>query len=363
MNSLPDADPRLHVVVLAGGTGSRFWPASTPARPKPVLSLGSSGTPLIVETMNRAGKLADPDKVSILAGEHLSGPFRAALPDLDPSRLWIEPEARGTAPVLAWAAHRIFRQDPAAAMISLHSDHTIEPEDAFAALLREGAALALREDLLLTVAVPPTRPETGYGYIRPGMAIGTTVRGSDAAEAFRVDAFVEKPDAETAGEYLQEGYLWNSGIFVFPVARFLEEIRQHAPEIGNHLELLDEGKVEEFFDRVPSISVDEAVLERTSRIGALRATFQWDDVGNWEAIARTTAPDPGGNYLRGKVHCVETWDSIAWAEDGPVVIFGLEGVVVVRSNGITLVTTRTRATDLKRLIASLPEDLREGRTS
>jgi len=362
MNSLPDADPRLHVVVLAGGTGSRFWPASTPVRPKPVLSLGSSGTPLIVETMERAGKLADSDRVSILAGEHLSGPFRAALPNLDPGSLWIEPEARGTGPVLAWAAHRILRQDPVAVMISLHSDHTIEPDDAFTSLLREGAALALREDLLLTVAVPPTRPETGYGYIRPGKTIGKRVGASDTADAFRVDSFVEKPDAETAMEYVSEGYLWNSGIFVFPVSRFLEEIRQHAPEIGDHLGLLDKGKVQEFFDRVPSTSVDEAVLERTGRIGALRATFQWDDVGNWEAITRTTAPDPDGNYLRGEVHCFEVQNSIAWAEDGPVVIFGLEDVVVVRSNGITLVTTRTGATDIKRLLAHLPASLREGRT-
>jgi len=359
MSSLQDVDRHLRVVILAGGIGSRFWPASTPGRPKPLLALGPSGRPLLAETVERASALAGEQAFAILTGAHLADPFLHALPELDPSAVWIEPRARGTGPVLAWAAHRLHAEDPHAVMVSLHSDHVIQPEAAFSPLLRQAASLALSEDLLLTIAVPPDRPETGYGYLRPGVQMGN--RGKGDPVAFRVDAFVEKPDAATAEAYIARGYLWNSGLFVFPVARFLEEIRIHAPEIAQHLPLLDGGEVEAFFEQVPSISVDEAVLERSGAVGAVRATFSWDDVGGWEALSRTRTADDEGNSTIGDVHAVDSRNNIAWAEDGSIVLFGVEGLVVVRSGGTTLVTTRARAPDLKALLARLPEQLREGR--
>jgi mannose-1-phosphate guanylyltransferase len=142
--------------------------------------------------------------------------------------------------------------------------------------------------------------------------------------------------------------------------RFLDEIRRHAPEIGDRLELLDAGEDARFFDEVPSISVDEAVMERSDRVGAVRAGFSWDDVGGWEALTRTLALDATGNALRGDVLAVDTKESVAWAEDGPVVLFGVEGLVVVRSGGVTLVTTRERAPMLKELHARLSPLLRKG---
>jgi len=356
---LQDVERHLRVVILAGGIGSRFWPASTPARPKPLLALGPSGRPLLVETVERAATLAGDRSFAILTGSHLADPFLRAVPELDPSVIWIEPRARGTAPVLTWAAHRLFAEDPNAVMVSLHSDHVVQPEAAFAPLLRQAASLALSEDILVTIAVPPDRPETGYGYLKPGAPLGDPAAGGPVA--FHVDAFVEKPDEETARAYLAHGYLWNSGLFVFPVARFLEEIRIHAPEIAKHLPLLDQGEVEAFFEQVPTISVDEAVMERSGAVGAVRATFSWDDVGGWEALSRTRTADVQGNSTLGEVHAVDTRNSIAWAEDGPIVLFGVEGLVVVRSGGTTLVTTRARAPELKELLARLPEHLRDGR--
>ena len=345
--------PVLWVTVLAGGVGARFWPASTPARPKPLLPLASS-RPLIRETVDRAAALAAADHVRVLTGAHLVGAFREALPELSEASFWVEPVARGTGPVLAWAAHRARRLEPGAVIVSLHADHLIAPVDAFTSVLREAVRIAADEDLLLTIAATPDRPEVGYGYLRPGEPL----RASGGVEAFKVGEFVEKPDAATAATYVSRGYLWNTGIFVLPAARFLEEIALHSPEIGPHLPLLDEGDEKAFFEAVPTISVDEAVFERSPQVGAVRATFQWDDVGGWAALARSLRADASGNRSFGDAHVVGSTDSVVWAEDGPVVLYGVDGIVAVRSGGVTLVTTREASPGLKELLAQLPPELR-----
>lgn len=344
--------------------GSRFWPVSTPSRPKQLLPLASD-EPLVADTLRRARALAPADRIRILAGEHLLEPFRSVLPDLPDDTYMVEPRARGTAPVLTWAAWTLHEQDPEAVLVSLHSDHVVEPEDAFRALIRDAARVAADEELLLTVAVEPDRPETGYGYIRPGDALPAPTDAHGASvpgvEAFRVDAFVEKPDRETAAEYLERGYLWNSGIFVWKAAVFLDEVRRRAPEIGELLPRLEAGDPEGFFAEAPKISVDEAVLERSDRVGTVKATFRWDDVGSWGALARTRRPDEHGNVAVGPVHAVDSRDVIAWSEDGtPVVLFGVEDLVVVRTGDVTLVADRSRAPRLKELLAELPEELRKG---
>ncbi len=340
--------------ILAGGIGSRFWPVSTWARPKQLLPLGSQD-PLIVDTVRRAESLAPASHIRILAGEHLVGPFRSVLPDLPEGAYLVEPEARGTAPVLAWAAWEVLRQDPDAVLISLHSDHVVEPPEAFAALLRETAELAARERALFTVAARPTRPETGYGYIRPGEPVE-----SENARAFRVGAFVEKPDAETAEEYLGEGYLWNTGIFVWPAAVFLEEVRAHAPEVARHLHLLEAGDTPGFFAACEPSTVDVAVLERTERICAVEATFDWDDVGNWLAVTRTRDADPAGNVVVGPGAAKDGAGNVVFSDDAPVVLWGVDELVVVRTADRTLVMPRDRAPDLKNLLAQLPPEMRDG---
>lgn len=354
MPPLRGTDSGLWVAVLAGGIGSRFWPASTPSRPKPLLALASE-QPLICDTVDRALSLVEPRRLSILSGDHLVSPFRSILPTLEEDNFWVEPKARGTGPVLAWAAHRIFQSDPDAILVSLHADHRIEPESSFSPLIRSAAEIARTEDILLTIAVSPDRPETGYGYIRPGEPL---VNGN-LLEAFWVGEFVEKPDLAAAEEYLSSGYFWNSGIFVLPVSRFLHEIRLHAPEIGGCLPLLDRGDDAAFFEEVPMVSIDEAVFERSGQVGAVKANFHWDDLGSWESLTRSLASDATGNCGLGDFHPVDSRDSVVWAEDGPVVLFGVDNLVVVRSGGITLVTSRQRSSELKQLLAHLPEKLKE----
>ena len=351
-------EPQLWITILAGGVGTRFWPASTPGRPKQLLPLASERS-LIEETVERALGLAREDRVRILTGSRLLHPFRRVLGELDPSTFLVEPQARGTGPVLVWAAWSIFREDPSAILVSLHADHAIRPREAFHALVLNAAEVAATTQHLLTVAVTPTRPETGFGYIQPGEVVA---RAGDT-DAFRVRSFVEKPDAQTAERYVGSGYLWNSGIFLWRAGLFLEEVRAVAPELGELIPLLEEGRVEQFFQEAPVISVDEAVLERSSRVAFVRATFEWDDVGSWEALGRTRPLDEDGNVLLGDAHAVDSCDNIVMAEDGSVVLFGVQGLVVVRSGSIFLVANRDRASELKSLLEVLPPKLRDPEAS
>ncbi len=349
-------DPHLHVIVLAGGIGARFWPASTPSVPKQLLPLGGD-RPLIRETVDRALRLVPPDRLAILTGSHLRGPIARTLPPETGKSFLVEPRPRGTGPALAWAAWTLARQDPEAILLSLHSDHVVSPEEEFLDSLRAACHIARTEDSLVTLAVPPTRPETGYGYIRPGAVLEP---GSpwDRFRAFRVRSFVEKPDVERARRYLRDGFLWNSGIFAWTARRFLEEVRIHAPEVATHLPLLEAGDTDGFFRTVPPISVDEAVLERSGRVASVEATFQWDDVGTWEALRRTRTADGDGNVALGASYPVAAQNNTVFAPDETVVLFGVEGLLVVRSGGITLVASRERAGELKELLKALPEALR-----
>lgn len=346
-SSSPPESP-LWAVILAGGVGSRFWPASTPARPKQLLALSGGGA-LIAETVERIAPLVPPGRIRILAGAALRDPMAAALPTLGPDAFMIEPQARGTAPVLAWAAHALVREAPDAVMASLHADHVIAPAARFRDALATAARLAAREQRLFTLGAQPTRPETGYGYIRTGAALDD--------DAFIVSAFVEKPDLPTAQRYVDEGYLWNTGIFVWPAALLLDEIRRHTPELAELLPLLDAGRIDEFFARSPALTIDHGVLERSDRIGVLRVDFEWDDVGAWDALARTHEADVSGNVGIGRTHFVDAANCIAWGEGGDVVVFGAEDMIVVQANGITFVAPRERAADLKTLLAALPDHL------
>jgi mannose-1-phosphate guanylyltransferase len=330
---------------------------STPGRPKQLLHLAGN-QPLIKDTLDRARGISPDDHIRILTGPRLRKPFGEALPDVSPHQYMVEPQAKGTAPVLVWAAWTLLQKDPEAVLVSLHADHAIQPQGAFQDLIRLGANLARDSGKLFTIAVPPSRPEVGYGYIRPGESIPAP----GALDAFLVKAFVEKPDRETAEAYLEAGYLWNSGIFLWRADVFLEEIRLFAPELARHIPLLEGGDVDGFFQAVPSISVDEALLERSQRVASLRATFQWDDVGCWEALSRTCSTDEEGNVVQGSVHLLESRENIVLAEEGEMVLFGVEGLVVVRRGDTILVAKRDRTPELKTLLETLPEGMRDPET-
>lgn len=340
-------------MILAGGVGARFWPVSTPERPKQLLPLGH-GDSLIGDTVQRILPLVGPERIRILTGEHLARALLGKVEGLTEQHVLVEPVARGTAPVLAWAATVVLQSDPDAVMASLHSDHVIRPAEGFRQQIRAAAVLANTEQRLITLGAQPTRPETGYGYIRAGKRIG-----QGDPEAYEVARFVEKPRRETAADYVRQGYLWNTGIFVWPARLFLEELKQTAPQLGSLLPLLDEGRTAEFFERAPTLSVDEGVLEKSQRVAVMPVEFEWDDVGAWDAVRRTRPSDSDGNVTVGNVSLLEAHGNIAWAEDGAVVLFGVDDLVVVRAGKITLVAARERTPELKSLLKHLPRSLRE----
>jgi len=336
--------------VLAGGSGTRFWPLSTPVLPKQFLALDGD-VPLLESAVARLEGLIPADHVLVITGKAFVDRTRELLQGIPPENVLGEPQPASTGPALTWATHVAATRDPEASVLSLHADWVIGDGAAFRLTAARALDVAENEDVLVTVGIVPTRPETGYGYIMPGSDLD--------GDARHVDRFIEKPDAENAAQLIAQGALWNSGLFAWTAHRFREEVVAHAPEIASHLALLEAGKVEEFFARVTPIAIDHSHFERSERVSVVPGRFPWDDVGTWSALGRVRDTDEEGNVLVGSAVSRGAKDCVIWAEDGPVVVDGLEGLVVVRANGVTLVTTRERADDLKTLLSTLPPELRE----
>lgn len=341
----------LFAVVLAGGVGSRFWPLSTPERPKQLLPL-ITGQSMLAETVSRLVPLVGRERVLILTSTRLRDAILAALPDLAPDQLLLEPRPAGTAAALAWAAAQVVaRGGTEARMVCVHSDWAIRDPERFRETLRAAATVAAARHSLATVGIVPTRPDPGFGYIQPGEALGD---GSA-----RVARFVEKPDRARAEQMVADRFLWNSGIFAWCANDLLEEIRAVTPELSAAMAKVAEG-AEAFFGAVTkSISIDVGVLERSRRVVVLPGDFGWDDVGTWSALQRVRTPDAQGNASHGRVHAREASGNVVHAEGSAVVLYGVQDLVVVVRDGVTLVTTIDRATDLKALVDELPADLRE----
>jgi mannose-1-phosphate guanylyltransferase len=339
------------VVILAGGVGSRFWPLSTPSRPKQLLALVDD-RPLLVNTVARLSAIAEPGRTLILTNASLAGAIANAVPDIPRENIVAEPKPAGTAAALAWAAREIERRSSSdATMICVHADWAIQDDNGFRAALIAAERVAIEEQALVTVGIVPTRPDPGFGYIQPGSRTE-----SGALEVMR---FVEKPDRTTAERMVHQGYLWNSGIFAWRVGDFLDEVREHTPEVSVALKDAAPRGLDAFFDAVTPISVDNGVLERSSRVRVVPGDFGWDDVGTWAALRRVKASDSQGNVSSGRTHALDAGGNVVHAEGNAVVLYGVSDLVVVTRGGLTLVTTTDRSADLKTLIDQLPPDLRD----
>jgi mannose-1-phosphate guanylyltransferase len=337
-------------VVLAGGVGSRFWPLSTPERPKQLLPLVGE-QPMLQEAVERLAPLVPIERVLVLTNASLADAVRTLLPALPSENVVAEPRAGGTAAALAWAANEIARRGGATAvMISVHADWSIGDPAAFRETLARAADAADAHASLVTVGVVPSRPDPGFGYIEPGAPLADGAR--------RVARFVEKPSRERAASMVAEGFLWNSGIFVWRAGDFLEELAAHTPEVAPAL-VANAGDLGAFFAAVTPISVDVGVLERSGRVLVLPGDFGWDDVGTWAALRRVRQRDDHGNATSGTVHLLDATDNVVHAEGNSVVLYGVSNLAVVTRDGLTLVTTVDRSTDLKTLLDSLPAALRD----
>lgn len=330
--------------ILAGGSGTRFWPLSTPERPKQLLAL-SGDRPLLAQAAARLHSLVTPERIIVLTGPALVESVAATLPDVPKQNIFAEPRAASTAPALAWAAHWISKQDPSGQMLSLHADWAVGDDAAFRTAASDALAVAADQDVLVTVGVKPTRSETGYGYIVPGKPSG---------KAFAVKRFIEKPSATRAALLRRRGALWNTGLFAWGVARFLGEAAAYASELAAGWAALAGGDAARFFSAVTAVAVDVAVLERTKRLAVVRGDFPWDDIGGWDALLRIRHRDADGNVTVGRVTLGDdVRNCVVWAEDEHIAVAGMQDSVVVRANGHTLVMPTGRPSQLKTLVQRL----------
>ena len=344
------ADGTTWVVVLAGGVGSRFWPISTPERPKQLLPL-VTGEPMLRDTIDRVATLAPAARTLILTNASLVDAVRRIVPELPAENVIAEPRPAGTAAALAWAAHEVARRGgPDDVMISVHADAAIGDVGAFRAALAAAADAARTERALVTVGIVPRFADTGLGYIEPGAVVRGALR--------RVARFVEKPDRARAEAMVAAGCLWNSGIFAWRAGDLLEELRAHCAEVAQPLATNPSDMAAFFGAIIKPIAIDVGVLERSAKVMVVPGDFAWSDVGTWAALRAVRKADATGNVPSGSVFLRDANRNVVHAEGPTVVLYGVDDLVVVTTDGVTLVTTVERAADLKILLDALPPEVR-----
>jgi len=346
----------LYPVILSGGSGTRLWPMSRAALPKQLLPLAGDNT-MVQETVLRLGGVPDMGAPLVVCNnDHrflIAEQLRAI--GVDPLGIFLEPVGRNTAPAAAVAALHLMKRDPEAVMLLLPADHLIRDVPAFHATIAEGMK-AVEAGYLATFGIVPDAPETGYGYIQQGDALAT-------GSARRVARFVEKPSRDKAEAFLAGGdYFWNSGMFLFRCAQFLEELEKHRPDIlvaceaalssGAHdLDFCRLGKIQ--FEACPSDSIDYAVMERTDRAAVVPADIGWNDIGAWSALWDVGDKDAAGNVSRGDVYLDGVKNSLVRAESRMVAAIGVDDLVIVETPDAVLVANRARAQDVKKVVEHL----------
>jgi mannose-1-phosphate guanylyltransferase len=345
----------LHPVIMAGGSGTRFWPLSRKARPKQFLPLASKA-PLIADTVGRLKGLASVKDTLVVCGPLHAKAAAKLVKGLPEKNLLVEPVARNTAPAIALAALHVAARDPEGILVVLPSDHHVADPAAFRRTLQEAAQVA-KAGHLVTLGIQPHHPETGYGYIQVGEPL--TAGGAGR----RVQAFREKPDLATAQQYLQSGnYLWNGGIFVFRADAILKALGEHMPEMQKGLEALRKsvgkrtyaGVLKRVFPKLPSQSIDYGVMERAKNIAVLPGDFGWSDVGSFAAIPEVRPADAHGNVVSGEgAVLVDCKGCVVLAQKRPLAVIGLTDTVVVDSGDAVLVVPRSRSQDVRQVVEAL----------
>lgn len=358
-----------YAVVLAGGYGERFWPASTMARPKQLLSLLGDRT-MLEMAVDRLDGLIPADRVLVLTSADLVKATIACSPDLSPENVIGEPMRRDTAAAVALACAVVKARDPKGVFCIVTADHVMGDLDVFRNTLREGLELAAGNDVLVTIGIEPTRPSTAFGYIEAGEAVvssGSASSGSassSSVEFRRVSRFVEKPDRETAQGYIDSGsFSWNSGMFIWSVDTLHRAFSNHSPALGAMIDALmphvDTGgfadALAEAFEPLDKISIDYALMEKADNIVMGIGTFAWDDVGSWPEVAGHLPTDEHGNATSGSVQVLDATNNVVVSDGRLTALIGVEDLVVVHADGATLICPKDRAQDVKAIVTALRE--------
>lgn len=345
-------DSSLIPIILAGGKGERFWPLSRRQRPKQFLCLDGSDRTLLQATADRLQEVTETwETIWVVTSALLADGVREQLPQLPPDNLLVEPQGRDTAPALAWATLEAQRRYGDNAVLGFFpADHWIGDRPAYRQTLRAASQLAAQRDAIVTLGIQPAYPAIGYGYIERGEPVGDYAQ----LPAYRVSRFTEKPDRPTAESFLATGrYSWNSGMFVFRAGLVLSELNTYVPDIVEPIA----AKGREAYDKLPKISIDYALMEKTQLAHVIPADFGWDDLGDWNALERLLKGEAENVDLATHVGR-DTQGAIVYASDREevVVTIGLEDIVIVRDGNVTLVAQKQRTQEIKQILKQLQAD-------
>ncbi len=360
----------LHAVIMAGGSGTRFWPASRANSPKQLLSLFGEQT-LIQATVDRLGAMVPPSRVLVVTNERLVDAMREQLPQLPAASVIGEPCKRDTAPCIGLAAAWVARNDDEALMVVMPADHVIQPASAFQSAISFAADLVRKQpSRLVTFGIKPSYPAESFGYIERGARLTDASGSSDSPPAYQVAQFREKPQFEVARKYVESGdYYWNSGIFVWSARTILAALAEHEPAMHARLmkiaAAIDQPDFEsvmgEEFAGIEGRSIDYAVMEKSSNVVVVEAPFGWDDVGSWQALMRLRPTDADGNTIIGRSICVNTTGSLIRSEgDHLVAALGLKDCIIVHTEQATLVASKHDEEQVREIVARLKQQGWEG---
>jgi mannose-1-phosphate guanylyltransferase/mannose-6-phosphate isomerase len=345
----------MHALILAGGSGTRFWPLSRRSRPKQLLALDGEVS-LLRATALRLAPLVPPEALWVCTTRELADAVCRELPEVPPGQVLLEPVGRNTAPAIGWAVRSMPAAVRAGVVAVLPADHRIGEPRAFLATLERAARAVAAEDLVMTLGVKPRWAETGYGYLE----LDDEDPAADGVR--RVRRFVEKPNAADALRYTASGrHLWNAGIFLFRGERLLSLIARHEPELAAGLTAIAASpeRLAEIYPRLPARSIDHAVMEKLDALATLPLDCAWSDLGSWEALAEVLPADAAGNTGRGDRVAVDAAGNLLFAAEGTIAVLGVRDLVVVRTGDTVLVLPRERSQEVRRLVQELAAGGRE----
>ncbi len=344
-------DPKMQALILAGGSGTRFWPLSRKRSPKQLLTLEGDQS-LLRATLSRISPLIEPRSVWISTTRELAAPVREQVPEVPPEQVLEEPEGRNTSAAIGWAVRSMPPPLRQGVVAVLPADHRMGDPTSFRRVLDMAGSFVEDTDRVVALGVAPRWPETGYGYLELGEVIDAE------AGAREVKRFVEKPDAAAARRFLASGnYLWNAGIFVFRGERILDLLTEYQPDIAHGLEVIarEPDRLAEIYPQLPAISIDFGVMEKVGDSATLPLDCEWSDLGSWAALWEVMEQDEAGNATRGGVVTVDCHNNLIVADQGVVAALGITDLVIVRSADAVLVVPRERAQEVRRLVQKLKD--------
>lgn len=346
---------KIYGVIMAGGGGTRFWPLSRKKLPKQLLNLSGNGL-MINETIERMANFINRENIFIVTTKEQADKMNE-LVDEGINNILVEPSARNTAACIGYAAMEIVKKHGDGVMCILPSDHHIKDEEEFTRILNIAIEEAYSEDKLVTIGITPTFPSTGYGYIN--------FDREDTSSIKKVEAFVEKPNYETALKYIKsKEYLWNSGMFIWKASVILQNFERFLPRVSNILIKIGEAMntsneykvIEELYTKIPSISIDYGIMERSDNVVVIEGDFGWSDVGSWDTLGAIYETDEFGNIITGEQINLETYNCISYSDKRLIATMGIRDTIIVETEDVVLVCAKDKAQDVKKIVERLDND-------